>query len=81
MGAGAVVDGSVLQDDAVVGAGAIVRASAVGIGASVGERTVLDGVVVGDGARVGADCELPTGARVWPGAILPDGSIRFSSDT
>jgi mannose-1-phosphate guanylyltransferase len=80
VGAGAVVDGSVLQDGSSVAAGAVVRASVVGIGSSVGERTLLDGVVVGDAAAVGADCELSAGARVWVGAVLPDASIRFSSD-
>ena len=80
VGAGAVVDGSVLQDGSSVAAGAVVRSSVVGLRSSVGARTVLDGVVVGDDARVGADCELLTGARVWTGAVLADGSVRFSSD-
>jgi mannose-1-phosphate guanylyltransferase len=41
---------------------------------------VLRGVVLGDGVSVGAGCELLDGARVWPDVVLPDGSVRFSSD-
>ncbi len=80
VGAGARVEGSVLQDGSSIGAGAVVRASAVGVGASIGEGTTLDGAIVGDGAVVGGGCELVTGARIGAGAVLPDGSIRFSSD-
>jgi mannose-1-phosphate guanylyltransferase len=80
VGRGAVVEGSVLLDGAVVGNGATVRGSVIGAAASVGDRTVLDGAVVGDEASVGADNELAPGARVWCGAVLPDGCIRFSSD-
>ncbi|MGZ4638010.1 MAG: mannose-1-phosphate guanylyltransferase [Actinomycetes bacterium] len=86
VGAGAViaadatVEGSVLLDGAVVGPGAVVRDSVVGYGARIGERTVLDGVVVGDRAVVGADNELLAGCRIWCEAVLPDRSVRFSSD-
>ena len=80
VGAGAYVDGSVLFDGAVVAAGARVCDSVVGRGAQVGEGTVLTGVVVGDGARIGAGNELVDGARVWPGVVLADGAVRFSSD-
>ncbi|MFP3992024.1 NDP-sugar synthase, partial [Streptomyces sp. E11-3] len=60
--------------------GAVVTDSLIGAGARVGARTVLSGVVVGDGATVGADNELREGTRVWCDAVLPAGSIRFSSD-
>ena len=80
VGAGARVEGSVLLPGAVVGDGATVRASVVGAGAVVGPGTVLDDVVVGDRARVGSGVELRSGARVWSDAVLPDGSVRFSSD-
>lgn len=80
VGAGAVVEGSVLFDGAVVGARAVVTGSVLGRGARVGEGTVLAGVVVGDGARVGARNELVAGARVWPDVVLPDGAVRFSPD-
>ena len=78
--AGAAVDGSVLLDGAVVETGAAVSSSAIGSGARIGANTVVDCAVVGDGARVGADNELRAGMRIWPGAMLADGSVRFSSD-
>jgi mannose-1-phosphate guanylyltransferase len=56
-----------------------VRRSVVGFGAHVGARTVLDEAVIGDQARLGADLELRGGARVWPGAQLADGTVRFSA--
>jgi mannose-1-phosphate guanylyltransferase len=80
VGAGAQVEASVLFDGVVVESGAVVRRSALGRGVRVGAGTRLDGVVVGDGARIGAGNELVTGARVWPGAELADGVLRFSSD-
>jgi mannose-1-phosphate guanylyltransferase len=78
--AGASVRGSVLFDDVSVAEDAVVEDSVLGVGARVGRGAVLRGVVLGDGAAVGAGCELLPGARVWPDMVLPDGSIRFSSD-
>lgn len=86
VGAGAIVKrgarvlGSVLMDRAQIGPGALVQRSVVGAGAQVGAGATLHEVVVGDGAVVGAGCELRNGLRVWPGVVLPDGGIRFSSD-
>ncbi|MGH8866445.1 MAG: sugar phosphate nucleotidyltransferase [Actinomycetes bacterium] len=80
VGADAVVDGSVLLEGAVVEAGARVRASAVGAGATVGAGTVLDGAVLGDRVTVGPGNELLGGVRVWPGAEIAAGAVRFSSD-
>jgi mannose-1-phosphate guanylyltransferase len=78
--AGAVVEGSVLFDEARIEPGARVRNSVIGKGAVVGSGSVLDGVVVGDEARVGGGNELLTGVRIFPGAEVADGTIRFSSD-
>ncbi|MFD7105232.1 mannose-1-phosphate guanylyltransferase [Streptomyces celluloflavus] len=80
IGAGAEIDGSVVLDGAVVEPGARVHDSLIGAGAHIGARTVLDGAVIGDGARIGADNELRGGIRIWCGADLPAGSVRFSSD-
>lgn len=80
IGAGAVVDGSILFDHAVVEAGAQVRGSVIGRGARIGAGAYLDGVVVGDGATVGARNELLKGVRVWTGAVLPEGAVRFTPD-
>jgi mannose-1-phosphate guanylyltransferase len=77
---GATVTGSVLDSGAVIGAGATVTDSIIGVGARIGAGTVLTGAVIGDGAIVGAGNELLAGVRVWCGAVLPDCSVRFSSD-
>lgn len=77
--AGAIVDGSVVFDNVVIGRGAVVRGSAIGRGVQVGEGTVIEGAIIGDGARIGAHNELVQGARIWPGAVIEDGAIRFSA--
>lgn len=80
IGEGARIAGSTVLDGAVVEPGAVITDSLVGAGARIGSRSVLVGAVIGDGARVGADNELRDGIRVWCGAVLPDASLRFSSD-
>lgn len=80
VGAGARIDGSTVLEGAVVEEGAQVCDSLVGAGARIGARTVLQGAVVGDGALVGPDNELRDGVRVWCGADIPAGAVRFSSD-
>lgn len=80
VGAGAVVDGSVVFDGARIGPGALVRRSVVGAGAVIGAGTTLEDALVGDRARVGAGVELRFGARVWPDVEIADGAVRFSSD-
>jgi mannose-1-phosphate guanylyltransferase len=37
--------------------------------------------VIGDEAHVGSGNELIDGVRIWPGARIGDGAVRFSSDT
>ena len=54
VGAGAVVDGSILFDGARIEPGAVVRRSVVGRNAVVGERVVVEDAVLGDGCRIGA---------------------------
>jgi len=80
VGPGAVVDASIVLEGAVVEAGARVRASVVGAGARIGAGTVTDEAVVGDRASVGPGNELRAGLRVWPGAHIAPGTVRFSSD-
>ncbi|WFB09139.1 NDP-sugar synthase [Streptomyces sp. LX-29] len=80
VGAGARIDGSTVLDGAVVEEGAQVHDSLIGAHARIGARTVLHGAVVGDGALVGSDNELRDGVRVWCGADIPAGAVRFSSD-
>jgi mannose-1-phosphate guanylyltransferase len=80
VGADAVIDASVIFDGVTIGAGAVVRRSVVGFGAQVGAGAVIEDAVVGDRAVIGSRVELLAGARVWPEVVLPDCSIRFSSD-
>ncbi|MFI9050037.1 sugar phosphate nucleotidyltransferase [Streptomyces sp. NPDC053427] len=80
IGAGARIEGSAVLEGAVIEPGAQIHDSLIGAGARIGARTVLDGAVIGDGARVGADNELRDGIRIWCGADIPPGSVRFSSD-
>jgi mannose-1-phosphate guanylyltransferase len=80
VGAGATVAASVVARGARIGAGATVIRSAIGAGAVVGAGCVVTDAVIGDGATIGARNELRDGARVWPGIVLPDVAVRFSSD-
>ncbi len=76
----AVVQSSVIFDDAVIGAGAVVRGSVIGRGATIGADTVVESAVIGDGAHIGEGNELLGGLRIFPGVRLPPRSVRFSSD-
>jgi mannose-1-phosphate guanylyltransferase len=68
------------MDAATIGKGASVVDSVVGPGARVGAGTRVRDAVIGDEASVGESCELANGVRVWCGATLGDGAIRFSTD-
>ncbi|MGW0533641.1 sugar phosphate nucleotidyltransferase [Streptomyces sp. NPDC003032] len=80
IGEGARICGSAVLAGAVVEPGAVITDSLIGADARVGARAALTGAVIGDGADVGADNELFQGVRVWCGATLPPGAVRFSSD-
>lgn len=80
VGAGARLDGAVVFDGAKIEAGAVIERSIIGFGARIGPRALIRDGVIGDGADIGARCELLRGARVWPGVMLPDNGVRFSSD-
>ncbi|MEV7197819.1 NDP-sugar synthase [Streptomyces sp. NPDC093510] len=80
VGEGARISGSTVLAGAVVEPGAVITDSLIGEGARIGARASLSGAVIGDGATVGADNELREGVRVWCGATLPAGAVRFSSD-
>lgn len=80
IGPGVRLDGAVIFDGATVEAGAVVERSIIGFGARIGPRSLIRDGVIGDGADIGARCELLRGARVWPGVLIPDCGIRYSSD-
>ncbi|MGK2880089.1 MAG: sugar phosphate nucleotidyltransferase [Mycobacterium sp.] len=80
IGPGTRLDGAVIFDGVHVEAGAVIERSIIGHGARIGPRALIRDGVIGDGATIGARCELLRGARVWPGVVIPDGGIRYSSD-
>jgi mannose-1-phosphate guanylyltransferase len=80
IGPGVRLDGAVIFDGARVEAGAVVERSIVGVGARIGSGALIRDGVIGDSADIGARCELLRGARVWPGVLIPDCGIRYSSD-
>ena len=80
IGPGVRLDGAVIFDGATVEAGAVVERSIIGFGARIGPGSLIRDGVIGDGADIGARCELLRGARVWPGVLIPDCGIRYSSD-
>jgi mannose-1-phosphate guanylyltransferase len=75
---GAEVVGSVVADGVRIESGARVVRSLIGRRAVIGERASLREAVVGEEARLGADNELADWIRIWTGAVIPDGAIRFS---
>jgi len=80
IGPGVRLDGAVIFDGARIEAGTVVERSIIGFGARIGSRALIRDGVIGDGADIGARCELLRGARVWPGVVIPDCGIRYSSD-
>jgi mannose-1-phosphate guanylyltransferase len=78
--AGALVDGSVVFDSAVIGTGSRIYNSIIGAGAVIGSNCCIEGAVIGDGAMIGDGNELLTGVRVWPDTNLASLTVRFSSD-
>ena len=80
IGPGVRLDGAVIFEGARIEAGSVVERSIIGCGARIGPRVLIRDGVIGDGADIGARCELLRGARVWPGVVIPDCGIRYSSD-
>ena len=78
VGEGAVIEGSILLEDAEVEAGAVVRGSIIGKGARVGQNVIVRGLaVLGAGCAVGEGNVLDQGIRINPGVVLPPRSLRF----
>jgi mannose-1-phosphate guanylyltransferase len=80
IGPGVRLDGAVIFDGARIEAGSVVERSIIGAGARIGPRALIRDGIIGDGADIGARCELLRGTRVWPGVVIPDCGIRYSSD-
>ncbi|GAB3699305.1 sugar phosphate nucleotidyltransferase [Corynebacterium nasicanis] len=80
IGAGCRLDDTVVFDGVTIEPGAVIRDSIIASGARIGANARITGCVIGEGAQIGARCELEGGMRVWPGVIIPDNGVRFSSD-
>lgn len=80
IGAGCRLDDSVVFDGVTIEPGAIIRDSIIASGARIGANARITNCVIGEGAQIGARCELQGGMRVWPGVVIPDNGVRFSSD-
>ncbi len=76
----AVVESSVIYDGVFIAADARVTRSIVSSDASVGAHSSITDTVIAENASLGAHNELNSGARVFPGAEIPDSAVRFSSD-
>ena len=78
VGERAIIEGSILLEDAEVEAGAVVRGSIIGKGARVGQNVIVRGLaVLGAGCVVGEGNVLDQGIRINPGVVLPPRSLRF----
>lgn len=80
IGAGSRLDNTVVFNGVTVEPGAVIENSIIAAGAHIGANTRISDAVIGEGAQIGARCELRAGMRVWPGVVVPDTGIRFSSD-
>ncbi len=74
VGAGAVIERSVLWEDARVADGATVRDSIIAAAASIGARSVVDDAILANGARVPDGMPLEPGARLMPGETAGEAS-------
>jgi mannose-1-phosphate guanylyltransferase len=78
IGAGTVVERSVILQGTQIGEGCELRDCIVAAGCRIGARTrITGGAVLGEGVEVGADNVITRGARIFPGVALPDGAIEF----
>jgi mannose-1-phosphate guanylyltransferase len=78
IGAGSVVERSVILNGSEIGENCILRDCIVAAGCCIGSNTqILEGAVLGEGVTIGADNVVAGGARIFPGVTLPDGAIKF----
>jgi mannose-1-phosphate guanylyltransferase len=78
VGAGTLIERSVVLDGGEIGAGCVLRDCIVAPGARIGANTqITGGAVLGERVTIGADNVITNGARIFPGVSLPDGGLRF----
>lgn len=78
IGDGTRIEGSVILDGARIGSSCVIRDSIIGPGAVLADKVhVTDAAVLGAGLKVGKGNMLKRGIKVWPGAVIPEETIRF----
>jgi mannose-1-phosphate guanylyltransferase len=78
IGAGSIVERSVVLRGARIGENCLLRDCIVCPQAVIGDRTqVVDGAMIGEHVKIGADNVVARGARVFPGMEVPDGGLAF----
>lgn len=80
IGAGSRLDSTVVFDGVTIEPGAQISNSILASGVHIGANARIENCVIGEGAHIGARCELRGGMRVFPGVVIPDAGVRFSSD-
>ena len=79
VGAGSIVERSVVLQGTEIGEGCVLRDCIVGAGVRIGAHTnISGGAVIGEGVTVGSENELSSGVRLFPHVTIPDAGIRFS---
>ncbi|MEY2516729.1 MAG: mannose-phosphate guanylyltransferase [bacterium] len=78
IGAGSIVERSVVLRGAQVGANCVLRDCIICPEAVIGDRTqIVEGAMIGENVKIGADNVVARGARVFPGMEVPDGGLAF----
>jgi mannose-1-phosphate guanylyltransferase len=78
VGAGTIIERSVVMTGSEIGPDCVLRDCIVAAGARIGSGTqITDGAVLGEGVTVGSGNSISHGARIFPGVQLPDGAIKF----
>lgn len=78
VGAGSVIQNSVLFDGVRIGEHTTIRSAVLADRANVGDHCHIEGsVIVGEGVSIGAHNALAAGVRIFPGVELPERAIRF----
>jgi mannose-1-phosphate guanylyltransferase len=78
IGAGSIVERSVVLRGARIGENCLLRDCIVCPEAVIGDRTqVIDGAMIGEHVKIGTDNVVARGARVFPGMEVPDGGLAF----
>jgi mannose-1-phosphate guanylyltransferase len=75
---GSVIEESIVQEGCRLGKDVVVKRSIIARGATIGDGAIVSGgAIVGEDADIGGDNVLANNIRIYPGAVVKEGSIRF----